>query len=197
MFRAALVIGLLASGSAFAQSPQGNYGCPREGTTLDRTPGERITYRGPSSAPYVCGTATGAQRFLGYWATTEAFYRNGRAQLENMLNVAYTGGNPAPVELFFSGHSSVGYIPISIRETWTVRGTEPVSTAAGQFEALRVERRFQVVDSVYAYTQTLWIDRRTNLPVRANVQHLNGIMAGHIFSWQAALIHSAYAVSSR
>jgi hypothetical protein len=199
MFRAVLIAGLLASTSAFAQvaAPAQNYSCPTDGTTLDRTPGERFTYRGGSSAPFVCGTSTGVQRFLGYWATSEGFYRNGRAQLENMLNTAYAGGNPTPVNLFFSGLSGVGHIPISVREIWTVRGMERVNTAAGPFDALRVERRFQVVDSVYAYTQTLWVDRRTNLPVRSQVEHLNGIMAAHIFSWQAALIHNAYASATR
>lgn len=201
MFRIAMLIGAMASLPALAQAQsQGAadaYRCPTAGMTIERTRGESFTYRGQGQAPFVCTTSTGVPRFLGYWSVSENFYRTGRADLERMMTTALSGGRPAPVLIPYSSHSSVGYIPISVAETWTVPGAERVSTPAGAFDALRVERVFQIVDSVYRYKQTLWVDRQSGIPVRVEVEHLNGIMAANIFSWQAASIHSAHVTSSR
>ena len=201
MFQIAMLIGALASVPALAQaqgqSQAGAYRCPSSGTTLERTRGEAFTYRGQGQAPFVCPTTTGVQRFLGYWPAGEAFYRTGRVDLERMMTTAFSGGRPAPVLIPYASHSGVGYIPISVLETWTVLGGERVNTPAGQFDTIRVERVFEIVASVYTYKQILWVDRQSGMPVRVEVEHLNGIMAAHIFSWQAANIHSAHIASAR
>lgn len=199
MLRIAVMLGALTLAPTFAQAqnqPAG-YRCPASGTVLERTRGDAISYRGDGQAPFVCATSTGVQRFLGYWPASDTFYRTGRADLERMMTAVLAGGTAAPVRIPYFSHSAVGYIPISVMETWTARGVERVSTPAGTFEALRVEREFQVVDSVYRYKQILWIDRRSNAPVRVEVEHLNGIMAATIFSWQAAAINTSRVVSNR
>ncbi len=194
-----MLVGALAAQPAMAQAQnQGDaYRCPSSGTTLERARGDSFTYRGDASAPFVCATSTGVQRFSAYWRAGEAFYRTGRADLERMMTTAFSGNIPAPVRIPYFSHSAVGFIPISVLETWTVPGMGRVVTPAGTFDALRVEREFQVVDSVYRYKQTLWVDRRSGVPVRVEVKHLNGGMAAHIFSWRAAMIHSAHVLSAR
>jgi len=199
MFRIAMLIGALAGLPAIAQaqSQAEVYRCPTSGITLERTRGDSFTYRGQGQAPFVCPTTTGVQRFLGYWPVGETFYRTGRADLERMMTTALSGGRSASVLIPYASHSAIGYIPISVQETWTVRGSERVNTPAGQFDAIRVERVFEIVASVYTYKQILWVDRQSGVPVRVEVEHLNGIMGAQIFSWQAANIHSAHVASAR
>nr|WP_314073133.1 hypothetical protein [uncultured Roseococcus sp.] len=201
MLRIALVAGVLAGASALASGPaqaqEAGYRCPAAGTTLERTRGDAFTYRGDGAAPFLCATSTGAQRFLGYWQTGETFYASNRGPLEQMMTAAFEGAAPSPVSFTYFSHSAVGYIPITVQESWSAGGTEAVSTPAGSFNALRVERVFQIVDSAYRYRQTLWLDRQSGVPVRVEVEHLNGIMATQVFSWQAAAVHRGHVASTR
>ena len=199
MFRVAMLAGVLASvpALAFAQQASGGYSCPTAGSSLERTRGDDITYRAGAPAPFVCATTTGTQRLLGYWSTGEAFYRNGRPELERMLNTAFTTRQPAQATFTYFSHSAIGYIPNRVQESWSVPGVERVSTPAGDFEAMRVERVFHVMDTLYRYRQTLWVDTRTGTPVRSEVEHTNGIMAAHVFSWRAAQIEARQMVSAR
>ncbi|WP_424812028.1 hypothetical protein [Roseococcus sp. YIM B11640] len=189
------VASLLAA-PAFAQG-RPEYRCPAAGTTVERTRGESVTYRGQGSAPILCATSTGVERVLGYWGAGDAFYRAGRADLERLVDTAFSTGRAGPVTISYFSHSSVGYIPNYVNETWSVPGAERVTTPAGEFDTLRVDRRFQIADTHYRYRQTLWLDRATRAPVKVEVEHLNGIMAAHIFSWQSTNVQNRSVTASR
>ena len=133
--------------------------------------------------------SNGQQRFLGYWSVGENFYRAGGTRLGQLASAGVSGAGTRPVsfDYFAPGrdHNS-----IHAEETWRVAGSGAVTVPAGTYDAVRVERRFQVVGSTFAYTQTLWFDRTSGAPVKAKIEHLNPIQAPTLVNWEATEIRS-------
>lgn len=175
-----LAAAVLAAAAAPAQAQNVQFRCPAPGTVVEQSEGTRLSYRGPDAGdPLVCRTADGQRRFLGYWSASSPFYRAGGAQLARL----FTGGSREErIHYFTPGRDSSS---IHAFETWRVLGTGPVQTMAGTFDALRVQRRFEVAGVTYSYLETLWLDRASGAPVKVEVDHLNGFMAPTLVSWEA------------
>ena len=56
---------------------------------------------------------------------------------------------------------------------------------AGNFDAVRIDRNFQIAGVTYYFDQSVWFDRASGAPVKAEVRHLNMVMAPSLFSWEA------------
>lgn len=171
----------LAAGVANAQTSPWRFSCPEAGTAVERSTGDTVTFRGADpSDPFACRVGSGQRLVLGVWAPGDRLYQNGRAQLTSLL--AGAAGGERRFDYFSLGRDSNS---IHIYETWRLAGFGPVRVPAGVFDAARLERRFEIGGTSYTYTQTVWIDLATNAPVKVSVDHLNGVMAPTLVSWEA------------
>lgn len=182
MIRALTALGLAVLVSpAMAQSF--SYRCPEPGTVLERSAGGPIAFRSSDpNDPLVCLAGAGQRLVLGVWAPNDRLYVNGRAELTALLNSA---GGERRFNYFSVGRDSNS---IQVFESWRFAGFEPIRVAAGSFDAARLERRFDIAGTTYTYTQTVWIDRVSHVPVRVVVTHLNSVMAPTLFDWEATEI---------
>ena len=188
---------MLAAAPAAAQAQQWQYRCPAPGTVVERSEGGSLAYRGQdANDPLVCVTANGQRRFLGYWPADELPYRTGRAQLARLVSAAATGqtGQSAAFNYFAPGRDSN---TVHVFETWRVGGIGRVSTMAGGFDAVRIDRNFQIAGVTYSFDQSVWFDRASGAPVKAEVRHLNMVMAPSLFSWEALDLRARPQLSAR
>jgi hypothetical protein len=198
MLKAALIVGgLTALAPLTAQAQSWQYRCPAPGTVVERSDGSRVAYRGTDPTdPLVCLTTTGQRLVFGNWNAGSPIYRSGKAGLARLMNAAATGqtGGQVQVDYFTPGrdHNSV-----HVLETWRIGGIGPVTTTAGTFDTIRLERNFAIIGSTYTYDQHVWIDRATGAPVKAVVTHLNMVMAPDLVTWEAAAVQAPSVQSSR
>lgn len=188
---------MLAAAPAAAQAQQWQYRCPAQGTVVERSEGGSLSYRGQdASDPLVCITTNGQRRFLGYWPAQEAAYRAGRAQLTRLVSEAAVGriGQSESFNYFAPGRDSN---TVHIFETWRIGGIGRVDTAAGNFDAVRLDRNFQIAGVTYDFDQSVWLDRASGAPVKAEVRHLNMVMAPSLFSWEALELRARSQQSAR
>lgn len=172
---------LLAAAPAAAQPSGWRYTCPEPGTVVERTEGGTINFRGAdASDPFVCLAGGGQRLVLGIWAPSERQYVSGRAHLAALL--AGPAGGERRFDYFSTGRDSTS---IHVYETWRLAGFEPVRVPAGTFDAVRLQRSFQISGIAYSYVQTVWLDRATNAPVKVKVEHVNAVMAPTLFDWEA------------
>lgn len=181
MIRAITFMGaMLAAAPAAAQQSGWQYKCPEAGTTVERSIGDTITYRGTDSRdPMVCLVGGGQRLALGVWGAEEALWRNGRTGI-----AALVGGQAAErrFDYFSVGRDSTS---THVYETWRAAGSDRVTVPAGTFDAIRLQRNFQIAGITYSYVQTVWIDRASGVPVKAMVEHTNAVMAPTLVSWEA------------
>lgn len=171
---------VLAVAAPPVQAQNAQFRCPASGTVVEQSVGTRISYRGQDAGdPLVCRTADGQRRFLGYWSASSLFYRAGGVQLARLL---MGGSREERINYFSPGRDGNS---VHIFETWRVLGTNPLETTAGTFDALRVQRQFEVAGSAYSYLETIWLDRASGAPVKVEVNHLNGFMAPNVMAWEA------------
>lgn len=175
------VAGVIAIMPAQAQQ---SYRCPDAGSSMERSRGERISYRGGAANSFLCNTSTGTSRLLGYWPAGLGAVAAGRTQIEAMVTAAFAGGAPAPVSFRYTGTGS-DQSSIILVENWRVLTPTRISVLAGEFNVIPIERRFEVLGSSYNFTQVVSFDRESRMPVRASVDHLNALMANDLFNWQA------------
>lgn len=177
---------MLAAGVANAQTSTWRFSCPEAGTTVERTAGETITFRGSDpNDPFVCRVGNGQRLVLGVWTPGDRLYQNGRAQLSSLLSGAASGER----RFDYFGVNLFG-LSTHVLETWRLAGFQPIQVPAGTFDAVRLERQFEIIGTSYTYLQTVWLDRATNAPVKVEVSHLNAIMAPTLFSWNATELRS-------
>jgi hypothetical protein len=190
IFGAALAVGIFATQPVAAQAWQ--FQCAPPGTVVERSNGTRISFRGPDPQNrLVCLDEQGQRRFLGYWPVQENFFRAGSAQLARMTEAAHRGV-PAEETIRYFGTDRYG-LSNTIVETWRIGTIQPLRVLAGEFQAMQVERDFQVVGSTYRYSQTVWLDSRTGVPIKAKIEHLNPIMAPTLQTWEATSVHNTFA----
>ncbi|MCO6416112.1 hypothetical protein JYK14_08025 [Siccirubricoccus sp. KC 17139] len=172
---------MLASGVASAQAPVWRFSCPEPGTAVERSTGDTITFRGAdANDPLVCLVGGGQRLVLGIWAPSERQYVNGRAHLTSLLSGPV--GGERRFDYFSVGRDSNS---THVFETWRLASFEPIRVPAGTFNAVKLERRFDIAGSTYTYLQTVWLDRATNAPVKVSVDHLNAVMAPTLINWSA------------
>lgn len=158
--------------------------CPSAGTSLETSVGSSIRFRGQSSeGGAVCLTVQGS-RFLGLFPTTDGFYRAAGDRLNRLVSGGLDLRDVRPVTFQYFGINSF-QDSISINERWTVSDGGRIATAAGSFSTVRVERQFEVVGSSWRYTQNVWLDRDTNMPVRVEFQHVNPLWPATHQDWTA------------
>jgi hypothetical protein len=176
---------MLAAAQSVAQAQGYQFRCPAQGTVVEQSTGGRLAYRGQdANDPLVCTMANGERRAFGYWAAGSPFYRSGRTQLARLVS---GGGVSASLDYFSLGRDSNS---IHVQETWRVAGTGQVQVVAGTFDALRLERRMHIPNTTYTYTETVWLDRASGVPVKAEVDHLNAVMAPSLTSWEATEVRT-------
>lgn len=182
----AFVGAMLAAAPALAQPSTWRFSCPEPGTTVERTAGGTLTFRGTDpNDPFVCLAGGGQRLVLGIWAPGDRLYVNGRAHLNALLTGA--PGGERRFDYFSLGRDSTS---IHVYETWRFAGFEPVRVPAGTFDAVKLQRRFDIAGSTYTYTQTVWLDRATNAPVKVAIAHMNAVMAPTLFDWEATELRS-------
>lgn len=191
MLRTAMVgVALAVTTIGHAQSTEWQFRCASPGTSVERTNGTRLMYRGQDTGnPLVCINDHGQRRFLGYWSVQENFFQRGEAQLARLLQ---SGSGQAGQEqtITYFGNDRYG-VPNQVQETWRVAGSGRIQVPAGTFEAMQIEREFRVVGSTYRYVQTLWLDKASGVPLRVSVDHLNGFMNPVVTNWAATEVRSA------
>lgn len=160
--------------------------CPAPGTVVEQSTGSQIKYRGEAAnSPGSCMLQHGQRRLLGYWQVGEAFYRAGGRDIAQRVTgpgVNAAGTQPVTFDYFTNNRTNES---IHVQETWRVAGSGPLTVPAGTFDTVRVERKFQVLGSAFAFTQTVWFDRATGAPVRAHVEHLNAVQGPTLVNWVA------------
>lgn len=172
---------MLAASPVAAQQSDWRYNCPAPGTAVERSIGDTITFRGAdANDPLVCLVGGGQRSVLGVWEPGERQYVNGRAHLTSLL--AGPPGGERRFDYFSLGRDSNS---IHVYETWRLAGFGPVRVPAGTFDAVRLQRDFQIAGVTYNYTQTVWLDRASNAPVKVLVEHMNAVMAPTLVSWEA------------
>lgn len=182
MIRSIVLAGaVLAAAPAAAQQSGWRFSCPEPGTAVERSIGDTITYRGSApNDPLVCVADRGQRLALGVWGVDEALWRNGRASLTALASGQATERR---FDYFSLGRDSNS---IHVYEAWRLAGSGPVTVPAGTFDAVRLQRNFQIAGITYNFTQTVWLDRATNVPVKVLVEHMNAVMAPTLVSWEAA-----------
>ena len=182
MIRAMTIMGaMLMAAPVAAQQSGWRFSCPEPGTVVERTEGGTIVFRGAdANDPFVCLAGGGQRLVLGIWAPSERQYVNGRAHLASLLSGP--PGGERRFDYFSAGRDSTS---IHVYETWRHAGFERVRVPAGAFEAVKLQRRFEIAGVTYSYLQTVWLDRATNAPVKVKVDHTNAVMAPTLFDWEA------------
>lgn len=182
MIRIVALLGLaFVAAPTGAQAQDWRFSCPAAGTAVERSTGDTVTFRGvDANDPFVCLAGGGQRLVLGVWVPSDRLYVNGRAQLASLL--AGPAGGERKFDYFSLGRDSNS---IHIYETWRLAGFGPVRVPAGTFDAVRLERRFDIAGSTYTYLQTVWLDRASNAPVKVTIDHLNAVMAPTLVAWDA------------
>ncbi|MDN3568864.1 hypothetical protein QWZ14_31180 [Paeniroseomonas aquatica] len=172
-----------------AQAQGYQFRCPAPGTVVEQSTGSRLAYRGPdANDPMVCTMANGERRAFGYWAAGSPFYRSGRTQLARLVSGSVgPASKEERLDYFSLGRDSNS---VHFYEAWRVAGTGPVQVVAGTFDTLRLERRVQIQNTAFSYTETVWLDRASGAPVKVQVDHLNGFMAPSLTSWEATEVRT-------
>lgn len=190
MLLAAVGIAALGAAAPDTASAQGGGGvwqfsCPASGTAVEQSSGTTLRFRGAATGnPGECLIAGNQRRFMGYWQVSEGFY----AAAGPRLAAAFANGidltNVRPLEFTYYGFNRSND-SIQVMERWTAQPGGVVATPAGNFDTVRVDRYFNVVGSSFQYTQSVWFDRATNAPVRANIEHRNFVQAPTLVNWVA------------
>lgn len=187
LFAATAVAAIGTAPAAQAQSGETNwqFRCPAAGTAVEQSSGTTLRFRGEVAGnPGECMMAGNQRRFLGYWQVGEGFYQAAGPRLA----AAHANGvdlrNTRPLEFTYYGTSRTND-SIQLMERWTAQPGGMVATPAGNFDTVRVDRYFNVVGSSFQYTQSVWFDRATNVPVRANIDHRNFVQAPTLVNWVA------------
>ncbi|MFL1462583.1 hypothetical protein ACI6QG_10300 [Roseococcus sp. DSY-14] len=186
---ATAVLSLATPGTATAQAADTwQFRCPAAGTTVDQSSGTSIRFRAEApNNPGSCIVAGGQRRLLGYWSVGEAFYRAGGQRIANAVASGLDLRGVQPVTFDYFGTNRTGE-SIHIQETWGGAAGGSMTTPAGTFDTVRVDREFQVIGSAFRYTQSVWFDRATNVPVAARIEHRNPIQAPSLVNWVATEI---------
>lgn len=202
---AAALLAAVGAGSAGAQPASApgasaapdmwQFRCPAAGSAVDQSSGTTLRYRGDAAnAPGRCLVAGGQRRFLGYWSVGEGFYRAGGDRIAAAVTNAVNLGTVPTVTFDYFGTNRTGD-SIHIQETWRARPGGSLTTPAGTFDTVRVDRFFQVTGSAFQFTESVWFDRATNLPVTARVEHRNPVEAPSLVNWVAADVVRAQAAA--
>lgn len=182
---AAMAIGAAPQAQAQSGDATWQFRCPAAGTAVEQSSGTTLRYRGEASSnPGSCMLAGNQRRLLGYWQVSEGFYRAGGPRLANALSNGINLSNMPSIEFDYYGTNRSGD-SIHIQERWKAEAGGSMTTPAGTFETVRVERYFNVIGSSFQYTQSVWFDRATNTPVAARVDHRNAIQAPTLVNWVA------------
>ena len=121
---------------------------------------------------------------MGYWQVGEGFYRAAGPRLASAFMNGINLASTTPLEFDYYGLNLSG-LSTHFKERWTAQPGGTVTTPAGTFDTVRVDRYFEVIGSSFFYTQSLWFDRATNVPVRAGIEHRNFIQAPSLVNWVA------------
>ncbi|WP_198368151.1 hypothetical protein [Roseomonas sp. KE0001] len=184
MLKFALVAGALMVASTGLSAQEASLRCPAPGSKVERTNLPTITYRGADPAsPLICLDQARQPRFLGYWSTQSAFFNAGGKQLLSTF-AEWKGGPSRVVNIDYFGSDRYGN-STTVNEKWQILGQEQADVRAGSFDAIKVRRAYSVVGTSYTFTETLWIDRASGMPVKSVVDHLNATMSPDVTSWQA------------
>lgn len=160
--------------------------CPAAGTIVEQSSGTTLRYRGEAANnPGSCMLAGNQRRLLGYWQVSEGFYRAGGSRLAAAFANGVNLAGMAPVEFDYYGMNRTND-SIHIRERWTAQAGGSMTTPAGTFDTVRVDRYFNVIGSSFQYTQSLWFDRATNTPVVARIDHRNAVQGPTLVNWVAS-----------
>lgn len=184
---ATATLGVAAPASVSAQPADATwrFSCPVSGTAVEQSSGTTLRFRGASpSNPGECMMAGNQRRFMGYWQVSEGFYNAAGPRLTAAFASGVNLGSARPLEFTYYGFNRTND-SIQIMERWTAQQGGVVATPAGNFDTVRVDRYFNVVGSSFQYTQSVWFDRATNVPVRANVEHRNFVQAPTLVNWVA------------
>lgn len=187
MLAATAVVAIGAAPQAQAQSGDTTwqFRCPAAGTAVEQSSGTTLRFRGPASTnPGECLMAGNQRRFMGYWQVGEGFYSAAGPRLVSAFANGINLASARPLEFSYFG-TNRNADSITIRERWTAQPGGSVTTPAGTFDTVRVDRYFQVMGSSFSYTQSLWFDRATNVPVTARIEHLNAVQAPSLVNWVA------------
>lgn len=187
LLAATAVAAIGATPQAQAQSGDATwqFRCPAAGTTVEQSSGTTLRFRGPASTnPGECMMAGNQRRFMGYWQVGEGFYNAAGPRLTAAFANGINLANVSPLEFTYYGFNRSND-SIQLMERWTAEAGGAVTTPAGTFDTVRVDRYFNVVGSSFQYTQSVWFDRATNVPVRANIDHRNFAQAPTLVNWVA------------
>lgn len=185
MLKFAFVAGALMVASTGLSAQEASLRCPAAGSKVERTNLPPIAYRGADPAsPLICLDQARQPRFLGYWSTQSAFFNAGGKQLLSTFADWKDGGPSRVVNIDYFGSDRYGN-STTVNEKWQILGQEQADVRAGSFDAIKVRRAYSVVGTSYTFTETLWIDRASGMPVKSVVNHLNATMSPDVTSWQA------------
>jgi len=176
----------LALGAAPAAAQGGEawqFRCPAPGTAVEQSTGATLRYRPGPERPGICNVG-GQQRFLGYWSMREGFYQAGGTQLAATFGQGVAPGTMQPVIFDYFGLNRYS-ISSHYQERWRAEEGGSLTTPAGTFDTVKVIRDFNVIGVTFRYTQTVWFDRATNVPVQARIEHLNPVQAASLVNWVA------------
>lgn len=185
MLKFAFVAGALMVASTGLSAQEASLRCPAAGSKVERTNLPPIAYRGADPAsPLICLDQARQPRFLGYWSTQSAFFNAGGKQLLSTFADWKDGGPSRVVNIDYFGSDRYDN-STTVNEKWQILGQEQADVHAGSFNAIKVRRIYYVVGTSYTFTETLWIDRASGMPVKSVVNHLNATMSPDVTSWQA------------
>jgi len=184
---AAVGLGLALPGGAQASGPADTwqFRCPAAGTTVEQSSGTTLRYRAEApNNPASCILAAGQRRFMGYWTVSEALYRAGGERIADALAKGiHLDTVPSVTFDYFA--TSRTQDSIHVQETWRAQDGGRITTPAGSFETVRVDRSFSVLGSNFQYTQSVWFDRAGGTPVTARIEHRNPFQAPSLVNWVA------------
>ncbi|HWX48205.1 MAG TPA: hypothetical protein VNZ61_09140 [Roseomonas sp.] len=184
MLKFAAFTGLMMMASTALSAQEVNLRCPAPGAKVERSNLPTISYRGAAaSSPLICLDQTGQPRLLGYWSTQAGFFSAGGKELLSAFS-EWKGGPSRVVSVDYFGTSRYAD-STTVNEKWQILGQDKVDVAAGAFDAIKVRRIYSVLGSTYKFTETVWFDRATGMPVKSVVEHRNSTMSPDVTNWQA------------
>lgn len=182
---AALSAGPQAQAQSGASDANWQFRCPAAGTVVEPSNGAALRFRGEdTSQPGSCMMSGNQARLMGYWRVSEGFYRAAGPRLAGAFANGVNLASARPLEFSYFGTGLTGD-SIVLDERWTAEAGGSVTTPAGTFNTVRVDRYFVVRGSAFQFTESVWFDRATNVPVRAVVDHRNFIQAPSLVNWVA------------
>lgn len=169
--------------------------CPAAGTVVEPSTGATLRFRGEdTSQPGNCMMSGNQARLMGYWRVSEGFYRAAGPRLAGAFANGVNLANARPLEFSYFGTGLTGD-SIMLDERWTAQAGGAITTPAGTFNTVRVDRYFVVRGSAFQFTESVWFDQATNVPVRARVDHRNFIQAPSLVNWDANEVTRAQTAS--